>query len=128
MHNWFHPTDAADIRRRLEDLKPDTRPAWGQLTAGALLCHLADPIKVALGEKKARRLQTPVGPVRLDLGIRPTLVERLPVITEITLPDSSTQLVTLAARRRYDPLDRSGGWLRGILSRLRLHLAIGPPF
>lgn len=74
------------------------------------------------------RVQTPVGPVRLDLGIRPTLVERLPVITQITGPDGQPQLVTLAAERRYDPLDDSGGWLRGILSRLRLHLAIGEAF
>lgn len=74
------------------------------------------------------RMNTPVGPVRLDLGIRPTLVERLPVITQVVNPDSSVQLVTLAARRRYDPLDDSGGFLRQILSRLRLHLAIGPPF
>ena len=73
-------------------------------------------------------MNTPVGPVRLDLGIRPTLVERLPVITQVVNPDSSVQLVTLAARRRYDPLDDSGGFLRQILSRLRLHLAIGPPF
>jgi outer membrane protein assembly factor BamA len=74
------------------------------------------------------RLMTPVGPVRLDLGVRPTLVERLPVITEITNPDGSTELVALISRRTYDPLDRSGGWLRGILSRLRLHFALGPPF
>lgn len=74
------------------------------------------------------RMNTPVGPVRLDLGIRPTLVERLPVITQLVNPDSTLELVTLAARRRYDPLDTSGGFLRQILSRLRLHLAIGPPF
>lgn len=74
------------------------------------------------------RLETPVGPVRLDLGIRPTLVERLPVITQVTNPDSSLELVTLAARRRYDPVDHTGSVLRKLLSRLRLHLAIGPPF
>jgi outer membrane protein assembly factor BamA len=74
------------------------------------------------------RMDTPVGPVRLDLGIRPTLVENLPVVTQVTNADGTAQLVTLTTARRYDPLDTSGGFLRGVLSRLRLHLAIGPPF
>ncbi|HEX6313493.1 MAG TPA: BamA/TamA family outer membrane protein, partial [Gemmatimonadaceae bacterium] len=74
------------------------------------------------------RMETPVGPVRLDMGIRPTLVEDLPVVTQVTNADGTVQLVTLAQTRRYDPLDTRGGLLRGVLSRLRLHLAIGPPF
>ncbi len=74
------------------------------------------------------RMDTPVGPVRLDLGIRPTLVEALPVVTQVTNADGTVQLVTLATTRRYDPNDSSGRFLSKMLSRLRLHLAIGPPF
>jgi hypothetical protein len=74
------------------------------------------------------RFVTPVGPVRLDLGIRPTLVEDLPVVTQVTLPDGTSGLVTLATTRRFDPLDNAGGTLRAVLNRLRFHLAIGPPF
>ena len=74
------------------------------------------------------RLGTPVGPVRLDLGIRPHLVENLPVITQVTNPDGTLRLVALKTLRRYDPLDSSGSGLRHLLSRLELHLAIGPPF
>jgi outer membrane protein assembly factor BamA len=74
------------------------------------------------------RVNTPVGPVRLDLGIRPTLAEDLPVVTQVTNADGSVQLVTLSTPRRYDPLDASGGFFKKVLSRLRLHLAIGPPF
>ena len=74
------------------------------------------------------RMDTPVGPVRLDLGIRPLLVEDLPVVTEVTNADGSVGLVTLNTTRRYDPVENSGGFLRQVLSRLRLHLAIGPPF
>jgi outer membrane protein insertion porin family len=73
------------------------------------------------------RMDTPVGPVRLDLGVRPTLVENLPVVTQVSR-GNGPELVTLNAKRRYDPLDTSGGFLRQVLSRLRLHLAIGPPF
>jgi outer membrane protein insertion porin family len=74
------------------------------------------------------RMDTPVGPVRLDLGIRPTLVEDLPVVTQVTNPDGSVRLVTLTTARKYNPLDSSGGFFRQVMSRLRLHLAIGPPF
>jgi outer membrane protein assembly factor BamA len=74
------------------------------------------------------RMDTPVGPVRLDLGIRPTLVEDLPVVTQVTNADGSAHLVTLTTPRRYDPLDASGAFFKQLLSRLRLHLAIGPPF
>lgn len=74
------------------------------------------------------RMDTPVGPVRLDLGIRPTLVENLPVVTQVTTADGTAQLVTLTTLRRYDQLDTRGGFVRQVLSRLRLHLAIGPPF
>ena len=74
------------------------------------------------------RMDTPVGPVRLDLGIRPLLVEDLPVVTQVTNADGSAGLVTLNTTRRYDPVENSGRFLNQILSRLRLHLAIGPPF
>ena len=74
------------------------------------------------------RMDTPVGPVRLDLGIRPRLAEDLPVVTQVTNADGSVQLVTLTTARRYNPLDSSGGFFRQVMSRLRLHLAIGPPF
>ncbi len=74
------------------------------------------------------RFDTRVGPVRLDLGVRPSLVESLPVVTQV--PDSAggTRLVTLRTLRRYNPVQRSGGALRGLLNRLQLHLAIGPPY
>ena len=74
------------------------------------------------------RFDTPVGPVRLDLGIRPRVVEELPVITQVTASDGTFQLVTLKTRRRYDPAEATGGALRQIFSRLTLHLAIGPAF
>jgi outer membrane protein insertion porin family len=74
------------------------------------------------------RFDTPVGPVRLDLGIRPTLVENLPVVTQITKADGTLQLVTLKTPRKYNPLDVSGSGFQQVLNRLQLHLAIGPAF
>jgi outer membrane protein assembly factor BamA len=74
------------------------------------------------------RFATPVGPVRLDLGIRPRVVEDLPVITQVSDSSGNFRLVTLQTRRRYDQSDATGGALRKVLSRLTLHLAIGPAF
>ncbi len=74
------------------------------------------------------RMDTPIGPVRLDLGVRPTLVEDLPVVTQVTNADGTVELITLTKTRRYDPLDETGGFFKKVMSRLRLHLAIGPPF
>lgn len=74
------------------------------------------------------RLATPVGPVRLDLGVRPTLSEKLPVITQVTDSLGSAQLVTLKTARTYDPVNATGNILRQILGRLTLHLSVGPAF
>lgn len=38
---------------RLERLRPDAKPAWGSLDAPRMLCHLADQLRVALGELPA---------------------------------------------------------------------------
>ncbi|HSJ64696.1 MAG TPA: BamA/TamA family outer membrane protein [Gemmatimonadaceae bacterium] len=75
------------------------------------------------------RYATPAGVIRVDLGIRPTLVERLPVVTEI--PADSTQaarIVRLDDRFRYDPLEGSRSGIRQVLNRLQLHLSIGQAF
>lgn len=74
------------------------------------------------------RVATPAGPVRLDLGIRPQVVETLPVITQVTNADGTFELVTLRTPRRFDQAEATGGFLRQLVSRLTLHLAIGPAF
>lgn len=74
------------------------------------------------------RFDTPVGLVRLDLGVRPQIAEELPVITSIADANGNEQLITLLTPRRYDPTDASGSWFNKALSRLTLHLSIGPAF
>lgn len=74
------------------------------------------------------RFATPAGPVRLDIGLRPRVLERLPVITQVKDPDGSLRLVSLAIPRRYNAAESRGGFLGQLTSRLTLHLAIGPAF
>jgi outer membrane protein assembly factor BamA len=83
------------------------------------------------------RYRSPIGPVRVDLGIRPTLQETLPVITQTTNADGENILVDLtssvpctdgavAGCRRYPQENTTG--LRGLARRLVLHLSIGEAF
>jgi outer membrane protein insertion porin family/translocation and assembly module TamA len=74
------------------------------------------------------RYQSPVGPIRIDLGIRPTLKEDLPVITETVAADGTRRLVRLLDAKTYDPLEGTGGGFRKVLRRLSLHLSIGQAF
>jgi outer membrane protein insertion porin family len=73
------------------------------------------------------RWQSPVGPIRVDFGIRTSLVEELPVITEVRDEEGVRRLVRLETPRRFDPLE-DAGFLDQILGRLVLHLSIGEAF
>jgi outer membrane protein insertion porin family/translocation and assembly module TamA len=73
------------------------------------------------------RYLSPVGPIRVDLGIRPSLSETLAVITEVTNPDGSHTLVQLSNKRSYNPVEGGSG-ISKILNRLALHLSIGQAF
>jgi hypothetical protein len=75
------------------------------------------------------RTRTPIGPVRVDIGFRPRLVEDLPVVTEWVDDDGVRHLVRLEDVLRYDPLALpDAGPIRQVLNRLRLHLSIGEAF
>lgn len=70
------------------------------------------------------RYRSPVGPIRVDIGINPGREESLPVVTE-AIVDGENRLVTLAERRRFA---QSGGGSKGVLQRMTLHLSIGEAF
>jgi hypothetical protein len=53
--------DSADheaILQRLRRLQPSFQPRWGRLTAPRMVCHLADSLRVGLGDLSARRVDT----------------------------------------------------------------------
>ena len=72
------------------------------------------------------RYFTPVGPIRVDIGVNPVLAEQLPVVSQERL-EGERQLVTLNRERVYAPGTEDRG-LRRVLSRLTLHLSIGEAF
>lgn len=73
------------------------------------------------------RYMSPVGPIRVDLGFRPSLTDELTVITEVTEPDGTHKLVELTKPRDYNPVEGGSG-ISKILNRLALHLSIGQAF
>ena len=68
------------------------------------------------------RYQSPVGPIRVDVGFNPARAQNLPVYTEARVPGQlDPVLVELRTRRRYDPA-------RSFLERLTFHFSIGQAF
>ncbi len=50
--NWFDAHDSADLLRRLDGLTLSARPRWGTFSPADLVCHLTDPVRVALGSTR----------------------------------------------------------------------------
>lgn len=75
------------------------------------------------------RYRSPIGPIRVDLGVRPRITEDLPVYTQV--PDTASghfRLVQLATPKHYDPTEGRNGFLSSVFSRLELHLSIGEAY
>jgi outer membrane protein insertion porin family/translocation and assembly module TamA len=74
------------------------------------------------------RYRSPIGPIRVDLGIRPDVAERLPVVTQFVDEDGELRLVQLQTLKDYDPVESTGSFFRRTIDRLQLHLSIGEAF
>lgn len=46
----FNDTDRQALAERIRRLTPDAERRWGTMTPGRMICHVADQIRVALGE------------------------------------------------------------------------------
>jgi hypothetical protein len=46
----FIETDLETVLSYLDKLSPDTKPAWGSMSAQRMVEHLSDTLKIALGE------------------------------------------------------------------------------
>jgi len=67
------------------------------------------------------RYASPVGPIRVDIGINPGRTEELGVVTSVIDPGFGPRIVPLAIPRQY-----TQG--RTLLDRLRLHFSIGEAY
>ena len=60
----FDPRDRQAILSRASRLAPESPRRWGKLTVGRAVVHMADQLRMALGEIKA---SSPYGPLRFAL-------------------------------------------------------------
>lgn len=48
------------VLERLDRLTPESRPRWGTMSVGEMLCHLIDYFEIALGTRRAKPYAGPV--------------------------------------------------------------------
>lgn len=51
MKTLRRPRDKAELLLRLKTVGPDSMARWGRMSAHQMVCHLADAIRMALGEQ-----------------------------------------------------------------------------
>jgi hypothetical protein len=97
MPRSFHDAAArADVLKRMSALEPGTRPGWGKMNAGQMLCHLSGALRMALGELKTvskgkvafqrfpvKHLAMYVVPWPKGLPTAPELVSTAPVVFDV---------------------------------------------
>ena len=74
------------------------------------------------------RYRSPLGVLRLDVGLRPVGHEMLPVVAAVPDGAGGTRIVRLTEEKSYSPVDPSPGALRSIGRRLVVHFAMGQAF
>ncbi len=74
------------------------------------------------------RYRSPLGVLRLDIGIRPVGEQSLPVVVAATDVQGRDDIVLLSREKRWSPIDPSPGTLRKIGRRLVVHFAMGQAF
>lgn len=58
MPTLLRPADREAILQRLRRLQPSAAARWGSLTAPKMICHLADQLRVSVGEVPVQRIDT----------------------------------------------------------------------
>ena len=109
--------DGAAVGERVLD------PLGGGLTSLANLVRGKGAITPGFGI----RYYSPVGPIRVDVGINTSQAEELAVVTEV-VKNGKREIVPLDIPRRYAATGSDRGAIRNALNRLVLHLSIGQPY
>jgi hypothetical protein len=107
-----------EARRELHDrvgrLAPDRRAAWGRFTAPKMVCHLAESLKMAMGDLKVPPKQSPlrypplkqlivyVAPFPKGVPTAPELLARAPREWRDDVADVRSLLELAAASRTTD--------------------------
>jgi hypothetical protein len=141
MPTLLDSTDRARILERLRRLQPSSQPQWGKLTAPTMVCHVADALRVGLGDLPAKRVDTlpsrtlikwlvvysPVQPPRGKVQTAPEMLTHAPtnwaddVATLEGLIGRMAMAPSLAVHPFFGPLTLEG-WCRLMWKHLDHHL------
>lgn len=141
MPTILNPADREALLQRLRQVQPAAQPRWGQLTAPKMVCHLADSLRVGLGDVPIRRLDTlpsrtlvkwlvvysPIQPPRGKIQTAPEMMATAPTSWEQDMAQVEALVARLAAtpsravHPSFGPLSHDG-WGRLTWKHLDHHL------
>jgi outer membrane protein assembly factor BamA len=74
------------------------------------------------------RYRSPLGVLRLDIGLRPVGAQSYPVVVAVNDANGLDRIVVLSREKSYSLIDPSPGTLHSIARRLVVHFAMGQAF
>lgn len=74
------------------------------------------------------RYRSPLGVLRLDVGLRPVGAQSLPVVAAVADANGVQHIVRLDTEKSYSPIEPNPGALRSLARRLVVHFAMGQAF
>jgi DinB family protein len=60
MKSMWDADASRGVRDRVNTLTPDRKPQWGRMSAPQMVCHLAESLKMALGELPVKSKKVPI--------------------------------------------------------------------
>ena len=60
MKTLARPRDRAEILRRLRAVRPDSVRRWGRMSPHQMVCHLADSLRMVMGQKAVSDATSPL--------------------------------------------------------------------
>ena len=115
MKSLFHSADRLRLKRRLDELKQDTKATWGRMDCQQMLAHLSDGIRMALGELPVRSRG---GPLRFP-PLRHAIIYWLP------FPKGAPTAPELLARRA-ESCKLETAALKTLMERFAARTGTGP--
>jgi hypothetical protein len=112
MKSMWHESAAHDVRDRIRTLRPDHNAHWGKMSAPQAVCHLAESLKMALGELPVVPKNVPirypplkqliiyVAPFPKSAPTAPELLARAPRDWDADVADLQSLVDRFAARGR----------------------------
>lgn len=109
MPSLLDPSEREALLERFRALSSEARPAWGQLTAPRMVCHLSDQLRVALGDLPSKD--------HSNLATR-TLLRLLVVHTSFEPPPGKVQTTPVMLTTQPTSWEEDCGVFESLVQRL----------